>query len=619
LKTEKILTRDDNAWVGFPTALTTEEELQEPLSRLEVDLKSSPLAFKTKRAEKHRQNGCKFDPFVEEIRRRQKLRIRERNNMSKQPQQLQAMDSQAQIYRSHDEIKQSPSYTSNSGNWSQKFKRLYVTPIRGAKPLPFTHKVAVESVYKGKLTETDPTPLQTQSIGATTRKLLKCIESNNVSAEFPIEETSVLMKLNSVSHLSSFAVNKDKRKRLSNIIDLEVSSTINCALSTLPVSLVDHAMVKVNEEKLKHKESLPVYDALWHKEFDRKGEFIGYVRRDTQERWVVYYDDFGTQYFVNSVTSESSWTAPQNSPNGNLHDNDEVLKITDHNTEKLQSPDLSQCEESIASTLKPTKSTENSANKVKARQFKEALKPFLEDSVSTIGSLARGKKMPDGSFHFETSNIHPPMGEIYLKNASRVNQHLNDSWTSEEELENVRAFDNLQADVNAKKTSPWVRLKEATLHLLQQASTFDRTEKNDSLNLNIPMKKKKEIKSKARVWYVRPKGRFELRYTWLPQPLIGKAAAHIKGHDMNTNFVARSSENSMVSSLAKSESDEISHFDCSTIATQAIEDISYLSLDKKKKPRVGMSTFSGFMSKFISSKTKSMRKRGEIHSSKFIL
>merc|ERR1711871_178470 len=62
-----------------------------------------------------------------------------------------------------------------------------------------------------------------------------------------------------------------------------------------------------------------------------------------------------------------------------------------------------------------------------------------------------------------------------------------------------------------------------------------------------PIKRKKVVKSKARVWYVPPKQLYQFKYSWLPQPMVKDAAIHIKSPNKKqraANIEASSASNS---------------------------------------------------------------------------
>lgn len=597
--TGKILINDKHAWVGFPTALKSQEDLKPSPSRLEIELQSSPLAFKTLKQSKYKPDGGKFDPFKEEVRRRQKLRILQRSNLrihDEQSQISQGVEIPSQTFQHDDKPTEPHSFTTSvgdikkSGNWYQKFKRLFVTPLRGSKPLPLTHKVAVEGPYRGKMGKTDSSLSQhVESTGAITRMLLKSIESE---------------KFNSIP-----TFNNDKRERLSNLIDLEVSSTSNCALSTIPVSTIDHAMLKIGEEKLKRKVLLPVYDSNWHKEFDKKGEFVGYIRKDTEERWSVYYDDFGKQYFVNSITSESSWTAPQNPSEEQQHDKNVILEVKNsgNSDNSILSSDVNEkMQHSESKSIKPIEKVQG---RIDTKHYKESIKPFIDDSISTVSSLARGTRLSDGSYHFERNTS---VNAFDNRESRKPNNLIAVHETSNEELETSTKLEGLKGSSNAFKTSPWMRLKEATSHLIEQVMMLNEVEQKRNLELNIPIRKKKEIKSKARVWYARPKRHFEMKYSWLPQPLIGKAAARVRDKNLDSNMDSMSLDDSFYFKSSVVD-------DTDTIASQGVARNTDVVRVKKKPVAGRTSTFTGFMSQFIAKKTKEMRGKGDIHSSKFVV
>ena len=85
--------------------------------------------------------------------------------------------------------------------------------------------------------------------------------------------------------------------------------------------------------------------------------------------------------------------------------------------------------------------------------------------------------------------------------------------------------DKMEAIMGYWSSSPWGMLKEQLAEEISQGvEPILPFEGDEGLKKRTLYKPKKEIVSKARVWPVKPRRHYKLRYSWLPQPMVNRAA-----------------------------------------------------------------------------------------------
>ena len=151
-KANKLLKTDTNAWVGFQTSLMSPAELRPKLSKLEVELLHSPLARRS-RLTAVKIVPEKADIFEEEKKRRKKEKLEKyRNKQTTSPFNMLEDDNTdmtgpSEMISTQLALAMSSENSSDdnckydfhchnenhkkTGYWEKKFKRLFVTPMRG--------------------------------------------------------------------------------------------------------------------------------------------------------------------------------------------------------------------------------------------------------------------------------------------------------------------------------------------------------------------------------------------------------------------------------------------------------------------------------------------------------
>jgi hypothetical protein len=138
-KANKLLKTDVNAWVGFQTSLMSPTELSPQLSKLEVELLHSPLARRS-RLTAVKIVPEKADIFEEEKKRRKKEKLEKyRNKQNTSPFNMLEDDNTdmtgpSEMISTQLALAMSSENSSDdkkTGYWEKKFKRLFVTPMRG--------------------------------------------------------------------------------------------------------------------------------------------------------------------------------------------------------------------------------------------------------------------------------------------------------------------------------------------------------------------------------------------------------------------------------------------------------------------------------------------------------
>ena len=736
------LTGDKNSWVGFQTALLTDEELAPKLNESQKRLLMSPLAH---RAKKKRivqvvpevPEDQKADAFFEKVRREKALeRMQKRAEWavtaasrkgrrgmrdSKSSHVNPSMSVEGTSFSEFDiELNDSNVFNdskfdvnithenekipevdwgnddSRDGYWTKKFKRLFVTPLRGSrKPTPFTHKAAQAAavpheIKSRKKSKEKSLPLS-HSIGVTSRMLINSILSSTEGREnkFGTMEAS---KRISVKNLVSY-------EKAQNVLkDTRISEH---------AMTFDHGKAMIEEQKRRAiarktggTEFMELPKDWRHENKDEVGAKIGYIRYDTQERWDLGYDDFGREFYINSVTQESSWEPPQNPALSNEEDNTTIpSNQLDHSVEEdedelspiqtdVSTSTTSQKRSSIArrtSSFMGTKNVGHKSPKPKPQPFgrkigetlkhyQEGKQPdidFLHDSSHATPYLALNQHghVDDGSTIFSPSSPSNKKGggkkkmkKPRMYDPSNFNPDSgsdDDSSTGgpllllDPEAFKITDRDTLE-ETNTYKNTPWARLKDSTLHLVERANQLAQTKDQENFELNVPIKQKKIIQGKVKTWKSKPKSNFYFKHTWLPQPLVSEAAKDIHKSpekmlqgEQNDNYQGGPSSPSIHStnsspyamipggtSLAFEDSmtfDQNHHISSLVGASTSASHFNYLKsntynkgdesviLKQTQKPKIvkTQSRFKRFMNRYVYQKSVEQRDKKELHSFAF--